>query len=323
MGEFDLIKQYFTSQAPQQDLGPGDDCALIHVGTERLAVTKDLLLEGRHFFADVDPYRLGHKALAVNLSDLAAMSAQPTACFLGLAIAQAQPRWLQAFSQGFMDLARQFNCPLQGGDTCASQQGVIISVTCMGTLPLTVTAPLRSGAQVGDDIWLSGQLGGAHLALTLLQKAQQAPLSDRDKQTLQACRDALELPQPQVALGLQLRNIAHAMIDISDGLLQDLNHILQASHVGARLFEAKLPVIPELQTAETAFRRQAVFNGGDVYQLCFTAAAHDRPKLEALAQANQLHLSRIGSIMTSSGIELIDQHGQAFELAVSGFNHFK
>ncbi|HEY9275374.1 thiamine-phosphate kinase, partial [Achromobacter sp.] len=269
--EFDLIARYFTRAAPAGLLGVGDDCALFPVPPgEQVATSTDLLLEGRHFFPDVDPKSLGHKALAVNLSDLAAMGARPIGCVLGLALPRLDEAWLAAFAEGFHALAAAHGCPLIGGDTTRSAHDLAISVTVFGAVPAGL-ALRRDGAKAGDDIWVSGELGAADVAYRLLDGQYPA-----DPALLAATRDALEWPDPQVSLGLALRGIAHAAIDISDGLLQDLGHILAASRVGATLHYAQLPVASALAPLAQAPLRRAVLGGGDVYQLCFTAPTSRR-----------------------------------------------
>ena len=239
--EFDLIARYFTRSAPAGLLGVGDDCALFPAPAgEQIATSTDLLLEGRHFFPDVDPRSLGHKSLAVNLSDLAAMGARPIGCVLGLALPRLDEPWLAAFADGFHALAAVHGCPLIGGDTTRSAHDLAISVTVFGAVPAEL-ALRRDGARADDDIWVSGELGAADVAYRLLDGQYPA-----DPQRLAATRRALEWPEPQVALGLALRGVARSAIDISDGLLQDLGHILAASRVGAALDYASLPVATAL-----------------------------------------------------------------------------
>src|SRR5690606_27395016 len=228
--EFDLIARYFTRPAPAGMLGVGDDCALFPAPAGmHIATSTDLLIQGRHFFPDVDPAALGHKALAVNLSDLAAMGARPIGCVLGLALPQASESWLAGFAQGFHGLADRHGCPLMGGDTTRSPHDLAISVTVFGAVA-PERALRRDAARAGDDIWVSGALGAADVAYRLLDGQLPA-----DPQRLAATRRALEWPEPRVALGQALGGLARAAIDISDGLLQDLAHVLEASGVGAHL----------------------------------------------------------------------------------------
>ncbi|MBO1016406.1 thiamine-phosphate kinase [Achromobacter sp. SD115] len=315
--EFDLIARYFTRAAPVGLLGVGDDCALFPVPPgEQVATSTDLLLEGRHFFPDVDPKSLGHKALAVNLSDLAAMGARPIGCVLGLALPRLDEPWLAAFAEGFHALAGAHDCPLIGGDTTRSAHDLAISVTVFGAVPAG-QALRRDGARVGDDIWVSGELGAADVAYRLLDGQYPA-----NPALLAATRDALEWPQPQVALGLALRGIAHAAIDLSDGLLQDLGHILAASRVGATLHYAELPVAAALASLEDAPLRRAVLGGGDVYQLCFTAPTSRREAVLAAAAAAGARVIRVGQIQAQPGLSVLDSQGQPLAELPAGFDHF-
>src|SRR5690606_19624898 len=322
-GEFDLIRQYFTRPAASVDMAVGDDCAILTPGAgTSLAVSKDLLLEARHFFSDVDPESLGHKSLAVNLSDLAAMGATPRGCLLGIALPRYDADWLEAFSRGFNRLADKYQCPLIGGDTTRSEHDIVISVTVLGE----VAPPflLRSRAQPGDDIWVSGTLGAADWALNLLlrQKAGEV-LSERDEQTLQATRRALEWPEPQVSLGLALRPLAHAVIDLSDGLVQDLKHILHASGVAAVLYESLMPVNLSLPDDDPQQLRQSVLGGGDVYELCFTAPQTARTALQALAASLPVTLTRIGQVHVGQGLRVLDAAQQDISALPEGFDHFR
>ena len=228
MGEFDLIARHFKRPVRRTALGVGDDCALLapRPGMQ-LAVSSDMLVEGRHFFADVDPQALGHKALAVNLSDLAACGAEPLAFTLALALPNADDAWLAAFARGLFALADAHGCELVGGDTTRGPLNICITV--FGELP-TGQALLRSGARAGDDLYVSGTLGDARLALEALQGRVALPPA-----LLAAARLRLERPTPRVALGQQLRGVASSAIDLSDGLLGDVGHVLHASGVGARI----------------------------------------------------------------------------------------
>ncbi|HCW18155.1 thiamine-phosphate kinase [Achromobacter sp.] len=315
--EFDLIARYFTRTAPAGMLGVGDDCALFPVPPgEQVATSTDLLLEGRHFFPDVDPRALGHKSLAVNLSDLAAMGARPIGCVLGLALPRLDEPWLAAFADGFHALAAAHGCPLIGGDTTRSAHDLAISVTVFGAVPAS-HALRRDGAQAGDDIWVSGELGAADVAYRLLdgQYPADAPL-------LAATRGALEWPQPQVALGLALRGVAHAAIDLSDGLLQDLGHILAASGVGASIEFSRMPVAAALAAMDAAPLQRAVLGGGDVYQLCFTAPAAKRDAVQAAGLAANARVTRIGQTLAQPGLTVLDGQGQPMTTLPAGFDHF-
>lgn len=315
--EFELIARYFTRAAPAGLLGVGDDCALFPVPAgEQVATSTDLLLEGRHFFPDVDPRALGHKSLAVNLSDLAAMGARPIGCVLGLALPRLDEPWLAAFAEGFHALAAAHGCPLIGGDTTRSAHDLAISVTVFGAVPAG-QALRRDAAQADDDIWVSGELGAADVAYRLLDG--QYPANDA---LLAATRAALEWPQPQVALGMALRGIAHAAVDLSDGLLQDLGHILAASRLGARLEVDRMPVAAALSGLDDAPRRRAVLGGGDVYQLCFTAPAAQREAVQAAARAASAQVTRVGQTLAQPGLQVLDGQGRPLTDLPGGFDHF-
>lgn len=318
LSEFSLIKTYFNQAAPEGYLGIGDDCALFGVQPGyQLAVSTDTLIEGRHFFSDVDPYQLGHKALAVNLSDLAAMGAKPTGCVLALALPSVQESWLQAFSAGFYDLAKQAHCPLIGGDTTRSHADIVLTVTVFGQVPMA-QALRRDVARVGDDIWLTGTLGAPDLALRYLSQHLA-----HDPQRLASSRPLLEQPNPPIHFAPQLLGYAHAAIDISDGLLQDLGHILTASHCGAELDWERLPIHSALQGLSPELQQQCVLTGGDVFQLCFTAPAEHRAYLLELATQCSIQLSRIGHITHQQTGLVVYHQGKALDLPQrAGFDHF-
>ena len=315
--EFDLINQYFNRPVPTGMLGVGDDCALLTVpmGCE-LAVSTDMLVQGQHFLPDVDPRSLGHKALAVNLSDLAAMGARPLACTLALGLPRIDDTWLQGFSEGFHALAQQAGCPLVGGDTTRDPAGVVISITVMGEVRPT-RALRRSGAREGDDIWVSGTLGAAYVAVQLLLGRWPA-----DAERLRQCQPAMDWPQPRLTLGQALGGVAHAAIDISDGLLQDLGHILEQSRCGARLSLEALPVDASLQGLDPALCHEAVLGGGDVYELCFTAPPLHREQIEALGCRLEVPLTRIGAIVRQRGVRVLDEQGNDVPVTLRGFDHF-
>ncbi|MGE8545950.1 MAG: thiamine-phosphate kinase [Alcaligenes sp.] len=317
LNEFGLIKHYFNRPAPEGYLGVGDDCALFAPTPGwQLASSVDLLIEGQHFFPDVSPFLLGHKSLAVNLSDLGAMGARPRACLLALSLPSVQPDWLEAFSRGIFQLAEQAQCPLIGGDTTRSPQGVVISITVLGEVR-PGQALLRSAARPGDDIWLTGTLGAADIALRLLQGRLPA-----DPDRLAQCRPALEQPWPPYRLGHALCGLAHAAIDVSDGLVQDLGHIASASRCAAVLEWDALPLDPGLDGLPLALRREAALVGGDVFQLCFTSPAERRDEITALARREGVSVNRIGSMQAGHGVHLRDAQGLRPAPAQGGFDHF-
>ena len=316
-GEFDLIARYFKRPSPDRMLGVGDDCALMPLSTGcELAVSTDMLIEGRHFLADADPAALGHKALAVNLSDLAAMGARPLACTLALSLPHIDHAWLTAFSDDFHALARESHCPLVGGDTTRSESGVVLSITVLGEVR-RAHALRRAAARVGDDVWISGTLGAADLALRLVL-GQLPPDPDR----LRATRPALDRPVPRLKLGRYLAGIAHAAIDLSDGLLQDLGHILTASQCGAELSLDALPAHPALAGLDASLRRAALLSGGESYELCFTAQPLRREQIQALGRQLNVPLTRVGTVVRGAGVRVLDAEGQAVRVDTQGFDHF-
>lgn len=323
-GEFELIAQYFKRPVRRAVLGVGDDCALLapRPGMQ-LAISSDMLVQGRHFFADVDPRTLGHKALAVNLSDLAATGAQPLAFTLALALPSVDAAWLQGFSEGMFALADAHGCELIGGDT--TQGPLNICITVFGEVPAG-QALLRSGAQPGDDIYVSGHLGDARLALEALLGQVQLPAA-----ALAAARQRLESPSPRVALGMALRGIASSALDLSDGLVGDLGHILQASGVGAEL-QADQVLARMAATAGAAgtalslpldLQLQCCLAGGDDYELCFTATADRRDAVQQAGLAAQTPVQRIGRITAAPGLRVIDAQGQPMAQRWASFDHFK
>ena len=284
MGEFEVIRRFFDRAPNRALLGVGDDCALVrpNAGLE-LAMTTDMLVEGRHFLAGAAPRSLGHKSLAVNLSDLAAMGAAPRWALLALGLPKADAKWLEEFSAGFFALADRFGVELIGGDTTRSQV-VTISITALGEVPAGV-AMYRSAAKPGDDIWVSGELGGAALALS------RPDIKDAAKR--------LHEPEPRVELGERLRGVAHAAIDVSDGLTGDLGHILERSQVGAIIDYERIPRLAALRAigkTEGELERDCVLSGGDDYELVFTAVPQQRQAIEALSAELGLALTRIGTI---------------------------
>ncbi len=326
LSEFDLIERYFSqpmrqlaSSYPQLALGIGDDCALLQASAgKQLAISSDMLVSGRHFFADVDAASLGHKALAVNLSDLAAMGARPLGFTLALALPELKPDWLAAFSQGLLNLAAASACPLIGGDT--TKGPLTISITVLDEVT-PGTALRRDTAQIGDDIWVSGTLGGARLALGALygEYALAAGI-------LQQSAERLHRPQPRLALGQALAGIAHAALDVSDGLLGDLGHILSASGLAAEIELAALP-LPDyvLQSApSTQAAYDFALNGGDDYELCFTAPASARQALLQLAQACATPISRIGKLVAGQpgDCRIWRADGSEFHSQLASFDHF-
>jgi len=321
LSEFDLIKDYFQrpGRPGRATLGIGDDCALLTPtpGTQT-AISSDMLVEGRHFFAGEDAARLGHKALAVNLSDLAAMGARPVGFTLALALPAADRDWLAGFSQGMFALADAHDIELIGGDTTKGPLNICITV--FGEVR-PGQALRRGAAQAGDDIWISGTLGDARLALAGYRLELPQPL---DAAGMQAAAARLHTPTPRVALGMLLaeQGLAHAAIDISDGLVGDLGHILTLSKAGATLDVDALPAGPVLSTRGPALRRAYSAAGGDDYELCFTAPAASRAAVLAAAESVATPVTRVGSIDAQAGLRLVDALGKRLQLQLDSFDHF-
>ncbi|RZL61393.1 MAG: thiamine-phosphate kinase [Variovorax sp.] len=329
MGEFDLIARYFKRPAKRSPLGVGDDCALLAPAPGmQLAVSSDMLVEGRHFLSTVDPARLGHKALAVNLSDLAACGAKPLAFTLALSLPSVDEAWLAGFSQGLFALAEAHGCELVGGDTTRGPLNICITV--FGEVPAGA-ALLRSGARPGDDVWVSGTLGDARLALEVFRGTLTLPA-----EVFEAARLRMEQPTPRVALGLALRGIATAAVDLSDGLSGDLGHVLRASGVGARIdvdaAVARVGLLPEVGAdptgsghsaeARTALRRMLAMSGGDDYELAFAAPAASRDAVEQAGQASDTPVTRIGQIEVAPGLRLVHADGAPVTQRFRAFDHF-
>lgn len=315
--EFDLIARFFTRSpsAPAIRLGIGDDCALLAATPGmQTAISSDMLVSGIHFFADTDPMQLGHKALAVNLSDLAAMGAKPVAFTLAISLPKANEEWLRPFSEGLFALAGQHHCELIGGDT--TRGPLNICITIFGEVPPD-EAMRREHAQPGDDIWVSGSLGGARAALECLQGNIQL--------TQPALRQALvrlQTPQPRVALGMAIRRHANAALDLSDGLTGDLTHILKRSRVGATLNIDALPACPVLKQLPRDLQLRCMLSGGDDYELCFTAPPDQRDNILQAARQAETTVTRIGQIEEKSGLRLVNAAGETQTFSAASFDHF-
>lgn len=314
--EFDLIARHFTRATPGAVLGVGDDCALLAPSPGmQLAVSTDMLLEGRHFSPQDSPAGLGHKSLAVNLSDLAAMGATPRWATLAIALPEANDAWLTAFARGFFRMADKHGIELVGGDT--TRGALTISITVIGEVP-PGQALRRDGAGPGDDVWVSGTLGAAAMALAYRQGRLFMEQIDAAK-----VLPALYLPTPRIELGIALRGIASSAIDISDGLLGDLGHILERSQVGAVVEFAALPTLPVAQTyLHENVARDCVLAGGDDYELCFTAPAERRDAVQAAAESAGVAVTRIGRITAKPGLTVIDADGQPIPIDHTGYDHF-
>lgn len=306
--EFELIRRFFRRPVAHALLGVGDDAALVRADPDAdLALATDLLLEGRHFRRTDDPRALGHKALAVNLSDMAAIGATPRWALLALALPEPDEAWLAAFADGLYALAARFGVEIVGGDT--TRGPLTLCVAIAGEVPRG-GALLRSGAAPGDDIWVSGELGAAALAL------------ERPEDVGAARR--LAWPEPRVALGERLRGVASAAIDVSDGFAQDLVHVLESSGVRATVHEPALPGYAGLAAPgiATELARRCLLAGGDDYELVFTAPPARRGEVEAIGRELGLALARVGTIERGApALTVLDAEGRPVPLP-RGYDHF-
>ncbi|MGY0197130.1 thiamine-phosphate kinase [Leptothrix sp. BB-4] len=322
-GEFDLIRRHFDRPVRRQPLGVGDDCALLAPEPgQQLAVSTDLLVEGRHFLSTVAPQALGHKALAVNLSDLAACGAEPMAYTLSLALPRADEAWLSSFASGLHALADAHAIELVGGDTTAGP--LTIGITVIGQVP-PGQALLRSGARAGDEVWVSGWPGRARLWLEAVRGTLRL-----DGASFEAGRLAMEYPQPRVSLGLALRGVASSAIDLSDGLLGDLAHVLDRSGqaagvghaLGAEIDVPRLPRHPALSGLPEDVVLSCLLAGGDDYELLFTAPPARQAAVLDAARRADVAVHRIGHITETPGVRVLDGAGRELSGRWSGYDHF-
>lgn len=319
-GEFALIDRYFARPTPSAVLGPGDDCALLQPSLGmQLAVTTDMLVAGTHFLPDTDPKNLGWKALAVNLSDLAAMGAKPRWVTLAGALPTVDEAWIGKFAEGFFACASEYGVDVIGGDT--TRGPLNLCVTAMGEVA-PGQALRRDGAQPGDQIWVSGRPGLASLGLALLQGRIELP-----EPWPRLCIGALEKPRPRVALGLALRGVASAAIDVSDGLLADLGHIAERSGCAAAVKLVQLPHLPKGESYDAVLRKMALecqLTGGDDYELCFTAPAAQHLALGRIAADLELPLWCIGEMTAGpvGTVTVLDPDDKPVEFESKGYDHF-
>ncbi|MEO0047102.1 MAG: thiamine-monophosphate kinase [Pseudomonadota bacterium] len=330
LGEFELIQRYFQKTKTNENvlLGIGDDCAIISCNGENsdshLAISTDMLVEGRHFLPEANPRLLGHKCLAVNLSDLAAMGAKPMAFTLAIALPSPNPEWLSEFSAGLLALADEHQCALIGGDTTAGP--LTISITVLGSIN-PEQALRRSNAKVDDDIWLSHTVGDARLALGVLRQEWSL-----DPSKLSSVAHRMHAPTPRVALGQRLLGLAHAAVDVSDGLLGDLSHILQLSDLHAEIDIDEVPASDTLKHQSIELKRLCTLMGGDDYELCFTAPQKNRLAIEQVSKDLHIQLTRIGKVtpktLGANVLRLIDAEGcdlpqELSQQYLKSFDHFK
>ncbi len=318
MNEFELIRTCFASQPvsrPDVRVGIGDDAAVFRVpGGMETAITSDVLVAGVHFFADADPVSIGHKSLAVNLSDLAAMGAEPAWFLLDLTMPSVDVPWVQRFAEGAFGVARRFNVQLIGGDM--SRGPLAIGITAIGLVP-EGGAILRSDARPGDQIYVTGDVGDA--ALSLMQHRGELKLSVAESA---AITDRLARPMPRVDEGLALRGIASSAIDLSDGLLADLGHVLEASAVGARLELARVPLSSVYRARLAEIGWEGAIANGDDYELCFTVPPERIPDLERMAAERRFVITRIGEITEDRELDVRDPAGKPYRPRALGHDHF-
>ncbi len=298
LGEFALIQHYFAQQAqgktsPFVTLGIGDDCALLRSSTEpasRIAISTDLFAQGRHFFQDCDPADIGYKALAVNLSDLAAMGATPRAFTLALSLPNSDSAFLQGFARGLFELANQYDCRLVGGDT--TKGPLTICITVLGEVDV-LQALRRDAAKPGQDVWVTGDLGAAGLAVFSTYEGR--PLAKEHR-----AQQCLLRPKPRVQFGQALLGLASAAIDLSDGLVADVAHIASASHVDIHLAANQIPMHPCLSDVSIEQQLRFMLAGGDDYELAFCADSSQREKIHAISNQLNLNATRIGHVQTKT-----------------------
>ncbi len=317
LSEFELIAKFFNRPVRHTVLGVGDDAALVRVSAGwELAASTDMMVEGVHFFADADAHALGHKLLAVNLSDLAAMGAIPKWAMLSVALPAADASWIERFANGFFTLAERHDVDLIGGDTTRGPRNLCVQI--MGEVEVG-RALRRDGAKSGDDIWVSGHLGDAAAAVA----HRKGELMLRGA-ALAHCMERLEKPLPRVELGRALIGVAHAAIDVSDGLVADLGHICQRSGVGAQVAFDAIPCSPELMPLR-AYEpvARALLAGGDDYELCFTAPRERRADIDAVSGKLGLPLNLVGVMVPGMDVEVRDAQGQRMNLEAKGFDHFR
>ena len=310
--EFEIIERYFKKKMKQTALGIGDDAAIINVQkNHQLVISSDMLIETIHFLKNTNPSHLGWKSLAINLSDIAAMGAKPKWATLSISLPKINHVWLKKFSEGFFKCANQFGIDLVGGDT--TKGPLSISITIMGEIKKN-QGLLRSGAKINDDIWVTGQLGLASMGLASLQKKLKLAPRLNAK-----CIKALEMPTPKVSLGYHLSRYTNSCIDISDGLIQDLNHILKASKVGATLLLNDIPCEKFIHTSK---QYQFVLNGGDDYELLFTAPKKNRSYIKKIAKKTNTVVNIIGAITYKKDLKIVNAQGKSLTFDLMGFDHF-
>ena len=314
--EFELIDRFFSRPGGDARLGVGDDAALVEPAPGHdLVVTTDTLVSGIHFLPEAEPRGLGYKALAVNLSDLAAMGARPRWALLAITVPKVDEPWLSAFAEGFYDLARRHEVTLIGGDT--TRGPLAITVTALGEVA-TGSALRRDGARVGDELWVSGQIGSAALALRHVRGEVRLKGNG-----LEACMSRLEAPIPRVELGKELVKVASSAIDVSDGLVADAGHICTCSGVGIEISYADVPSIADVTHLKgDQVIREALLAGGDDYELLFTVPTGGSLQMDSISARVGLALTRIGRVVAGEGVRVLDASGEEIAVDIGGYEHF-
>lgn len=320
MKEFELINRFFASHRqnrPDVIVGIGDDCAIVQTPVDQRSVmTIDTFIENRHFLSNTSAYDIGYKSLAISLSDMAAMGAEPAWAMLALILPQANEEWLTEFCRGFYNLLDKFSLALIGGNTAKGSE-ISITTQMTGFLPLN-EGMLRSGAQAGDLIYVTGTLGDAGVALEMLRKKIKIPKEFQEELLLR-----LHRPSPRIQEGITLRKLATACIDISDGLIGDLTHILENSQVGATIKTDRLPLSKALRTClppEQAW--QYALSSGDDYELCFTIPAQLQSTFEMMFGSYDCGYICIGKIDQEKGLRILDPQGKEFSINKKSYEHF-
>jgi len=316
-GEFDLIDRYFSPLAGPEGLGLLDDAACFHPPKgQDVIISKDVLVAGTHFFPNDDPHAIAQKALCVNLSDIAAKGAEPAFYFLGLALpSDIQETWFKSFSKGLEETQKRHHLTLAGGDTTSTRGPSIVSVTLIGTVSAGKMIR-RRGAQLGDDVYVTGTLGDAALGLRTITESHMG---------YDFLKQRYYVPQPRLSVGIGLKNLATASADISDGLLADLGHICKASGVSAHVEQCLLPISEQAQQYLSIHPEISpdIWSGGDDYELVFTSPVKNQQKIKVLGDKCCVEITRIGSIKEGAGISLIDTSGKLVQARHRGYQHFR
>jgi thiamine-monophosphate kinase len=318
LNEFDIIEKIFKSRDikhPGTVVGIGDDAAIIKTPEgQLLAVSTDTLVKGVHFPENASPYDIGYKSLAVNLSDMAAMAAEPCWATMSLTLPESDESWLQEFSKGFFDIAEQYKVSLIGGDI--TRGALTITIQIIGCVPPGMQLT-RDNAGIGEDIYITGMLGMPAFALSLMRGTVKGDIEHYEQALAR-----LNRPDPRVELAISLRGLSTSAIDVSDGLAADLEHLITSSEVGAEIYLEQVPVYDELSRLDSKQRWELALNMGDDYELCFTAPEIYQQNIHDIGQNFDCGVSRIGKITGTKGIKWQAGDGSQIRLKTRGFRHF-